>query len=197
MEYSAGNNSNLLWFVETKETIRMLQDADFEAVKEKIISENLYQQKAENRRARQFNCIYKRISALPEPLQREIVKSDLQTAKLIVLISVMLTDRLFFELVYEVYREKLRYAEEEVKESDINIFFQAKSDQNEKIAQWSEVGVRKLKQTYLKYMQEAGLLKSGEKDSKIVSKPYIEDRLRQELMANHMEKYLYALTGER
>ena len=197
MEYSAGNNSNLLWFVETKETIRMLQDADFEAVKEKIIRENLYQQKAENRRARQFNCIYKRISALPEPLQREIVKSDLQTAKLIVLISVMLTDRLFFELVYEVYREKLRYAEEEVKESDINIFFQAKADQNEKIAQWSEVGVRKLKQTYLKYMQEAGLLKSGEKDSKIVSKPYIEDRLRQELMANHMEKYLYALTGER
>lgn len=197
MEYSAGNNSNLLWFVETKETIRMLQDADFEAVKEKIISENLYQQKAENRRARQFNCIYKRISALPESLQREIVKSDLQTAKLIVLISVMLTDRLFFELIYEVYREKLRYAEEEIKESDINIFFQAKADQNEKIAQWSEVGVRKLKQTYLKYMQEAGLLKSEEKDSKIVSKPYIEDRLRQELMANHMEKYLYALTGER
>ena len=197
MEYSAGNNSNLLWFVETKETIRMLQDADFEAVKEKIISENLYQQKAENRRARQFNCIYKRISALPESLQREIVKSDLQTAKLIVLISVMLTDRLFFELIYEVYREKLRYAEEEIKESDINIFFQAKADQNEKIAQWSEVGVRTLKQTYLKYMQEAGLLKSEEKDSKIVSKPYIEDRLRQELMANHMEKYLYALTGER
>ncbi len=197
MEYSAGNNSNLLWFVETKETVRVLQDANFEEAKEKVISENLYQQKAENRRARQFNCIYKRISALPESLQREIVKSDLQTAKLIVLISVMLTDRLFFELVNEVYREKLRYAEEEIKESDINIFFQAKADQNEKIAQWSEGGVKKLKQTYLKYMLEAGLLKSGDKDGKIVTKPYIEDGLRRELLANHMEKYLYALTGER
>lgn len=197
MEYSAGNNSNLLWFVETRETVRVLQGADLEAAREKIISENLYQQKAENRRVRQFNCIYKRISALPESMQGDIVKSDLQTAKLIVLISVMLTDRLFFELVNEVYREKLRYAEEELKESDINIFFQAKADQNEKIAGWSEGGVRKLKQTYLKYMQEAGLLKSGSRDSRIVSKPYIEDRLRQELMANHMEKYLYALTGER
>lgn len=197
MEYSAGNNSNLLWFVETKETVRVLQNANFEEAKEKIISENLYQQKAENRRARQFNCIYKRISALPESLQREIVKSDLQTAKLIVLISVMLTDRLFFELVNEVYREKLRYAEEEIKESDINIFFQAKADQNEKIAQWSECGVKKLKQTYLKYMLEAGLLKSGDEDGKIVTKPYIEDGLRRDLFANHMEKYLYALTGER
>lgn len=197
MEYSAGNNSNLLWFVETKETVRVLQNADFEAAKEKIISENIYQQKAENRRARQFNCIYKRISALPESLQGEILKSDLQTAKLIVIISVMLTDRLFFELINEVYREKLRYAEEGIKESDINIFFQAKADQNEKIAQWSEGGVKKLKQTYLKYMLEAGLLKSGDKDSKIVSKPYIEDRLRRELVANRMEKYLYALTGER
>jgi len=195
MEYSAGNNSNLLWFVETKETVRVLQNADFEEAKEKIINENLYQQKTEIRRKKQFNCIYKRISALPVSLQGEIVKSDLQTAKLIVLISVMLTDRLFFELVNEVYREKLRYAEEEIKESDINIFFQAKADQNEKITQWSEGGVRKLKQTYLKYMLEAGLLKSGSKDSKIVLKPYIEDRLRQELMANHLEKYLYALTG--
>lgn len=197
MEYSAGNNSNLLWFVETKETVRMLQNAGFEEAKEKIISENIYQQKAVNRRARQLNCIYKRISALPESLQVGVVNSDLHTAKLIVLISVMMTDRLFFELVNEVYREKLMFAEEEIKESDINIFFQAKVDQNEKIAGWSEGGVKKLKQTYLKYMIEAGLLKSGGKDGKSVAKPYIEDWLRGELMANHLEKYLYALTGER
>lgn len=47
MEYSAGNNSNLLWFVETRETVRVLQGADLEAERKKIISENLYQRKAE------------------------------------------------------------------------------------------------------------------------------------------------------
>lgn len=195
MEYSAGNNSNLLWFVETKETVRILQDASMEEAREQVVKENIYQQKAENRRARQFNCIYKRISSLPETLQKGIIQSDLQTAKLIVFISTMLTDRLLFELVNEVYCERLRYAEEEIKEADINIFFQTKADQNEKIAKWSATGIKKLKQTYLKYMLEAGLLKEGDKGVKIVIRPYIEEDLRRELISNHLEKYLYALTG--
>lgn len=197
MEYSAGNNSNLLWFVETKETVRALLAADFEGAKKKIIDGNIYRQRAEKRRKQQFQCIYRRISALPESLRGEMVKSDLQTARLIVLIGVMLTDRLFFELVNEVYREKLRYGDEEVKGSDLNIFFQAKADQSETIAGWSEGGVKKLKQTYVKYMLEAGLLKRGEQGSRIVAKPYIEDTLRQELLANNLEQYLYALTGEK
>lgn len=195
MEYSAGNNSNLLWFVETKETVRIMQNVSVEEAREWVIKENMYLQKTENRRIRQFNCIYKRISSLPEPLQKGIIQSDLQTAKLIVFISIMLTDRLLFELVNEVYREKLRYAEEKIKEADINIFFQAKSKQNEKIAQWSEAGKKKLKQTYLKYMLEAGLLKEGDKGCKIVTRPYIEENLRRELISDHLEKYLYALTG--
>ena len=103
--------------------------------------------------------------------------------------------RLLFELVNEVYREKLKFAEEEIKEADINIFFQTKAEQSEKSANWSEAGIKKLKQTYLKYMLEAGLLKEGDKGSKIVTKPYIEEALRQELLTNHLEKYLYALTG--
>ena len=126
MEYSAGNNSNLLWFVETKETVRVLQNGSVEEAREQIVKENIYQQKAERRRVRQFNCIYKRISSLPESLQRGIIQSDLQTAKLIVFISVMLTDRLLFELVNEVYHEKLKFAEKELKEADINIFFHDK-----------------------------------------------------------------------
>ena len=195
MEYSAGNNSNPLWFVETKETVRILQNATMEEARELVVKENIYQQNAENRRARQFNCIYKRISSLPEPLQKGIIQSDLQTAKLIVFISTMLTDRLLFELVNEVYCEKLKFAEEEIKEADINIFFQTKADQNEKIAKWSATGIKKLKQTYLKYMLEAGLLKEGDKGSKIVVRPYIEEDLRREMISNHLEKYLYALTG--
>ena len=195
MEYSAGNNSNLLWFVETKETLRILQGATVEEAREWIIKENLYQQKSEKRREQQFHCICKRILSLPETLQEDIIRSDLQTAKLIVFISVMQTDRLLFELVNEVYREKLRYAEEELKEADINIFFRAKAGQSEKIAKWSEAGIKKLKQTYVKYLLEAGLLKEGDKGSKTVIRPYMEEDLRRKLLSNHLEQYLYALAG--
>jgi len=197
MEYSAGNNKNLLWFVETKETVRVLKNSTIEEARERIINENLYQQKSEDRRKRQFSCIYNRISALPEKLRNAIIQSDLQTAKLIVFISVMMTDRLLFELVSEVYRNKLRYGEEELKEADLKVFFQSKADQSETIAAWSEAGIKKLKQTYQKYMLEAGLLSEGDKDTKKVNKPYIEMELRQELLENNLEKYLFALTGER
>ena len=43
MEYSAGNNGNLLWFVETKETVRILQNATVVEAKERIVKENIYQ----------------------------------------------------------------------------------------------------------------------------------------------------------
>lgn len=195
MEYSAGNNSNLLWFVETKETLRILQSATVEEARQQIIKENLYRQKSEKRRVQQFHCICKRISSLPEALQKDLIQSDLQTGKLIVFISVMLTDRLLFELVDEVYREKLRYAEEELKEGDLNVFFRAKAEQSEKIAKWSEAGIKKLKQTYVKYMLEAGLLREGDKGSKTVIRPYVEEDLRHRLLSNRLEQYLYALTG--
>ena len=45
MEYSAGNVSNLFWYIETKETVRLLKNKSIYEVKDMVISDNLYQQK--------------------------------------------------------------------------------------------------------------------------------------------------------
>lgn len=196
MEYSAGNVSNLLWFVETRETMRLLNTDSVDNVMNRVIDENVYQQKDLKRAKRQFNVIRKRLEALPESLARMIVSSDISTAKLIVFISCMATDRLLFELVYEVYREKLFLGEKDLSDADLNIFFKNKKDQSDKVAGMSEASIKKLKQTYCKYMLECGLL-TGKPTEKIIAKPYVDQELRYELQRNAMENYLLALTGEK
>lgn len=196
MEYSAGSVKYLLWFMEMKETVRLLQNHSIEEVHDIVIQENIYQQKADSRIISEFGCIKRRIEAVPEELTSLLLATDLKTAKLITLISAMASDRMLFELVYEVVREKLRLGDSEFKEADLNIFFGRKQDQDEKVAKWTEATVKKLKSTYTRFLIEAGLLTVGENKSKRIVKPYIEEELRAVLIKNDMCDYLYALTGE-
>lgn len=199
MEYSAGSVCKLFWYIETKETVKLLKDNDIDDVKSIVVSNNLYQQKSEERLKREFNAIRERLMSLPESIRLMITDSDINTSKLIVIISIMATDRLFFEFMYEVYREKLSMDEELLKDSDLNVFFRNKQEQSDICAKWTDKGIKKLKQTFQKYMLEAMLLRNieGTKTEKAIVKPYIEQDLRQELINNGMEKYLYALTGEK
>lgn len=196
MEYSASSVKYLLWFVEMRETIRLLQDHSMEEVRQIVLDENTYQQKARDRIVNEFGCIKKRIDALPAELTMFMLKTDINTAKLIALVGAMAADSLFFELMYEVFREKLRLGEEDFKDSDLNIFFSAKEMQSQIVAGWTEATRKKLKSTYTKFLIEAGLLREvGYRDRKVV-RPYIDQDLREILLRNHMEKYLFTLTGE-
>lgn len=196
MEYSAGNVSNLLWFIETRETIKLLQSYTKEEAVQIIVEENLYQQKSQNRRRREFNCIRKRIEALPKDLSNKLIEADLSTAKLITFIAVMATDLLLFEFMYEVFREKLMLGEEELIEADWNRFFNRKIEQSDVIAGWSDSARGKLQQTYCKYMLETGILRIEDRKIKKLVRPYIDEELRNSLLKNNMDKYLYVLIGE-
>ena len=52
-----------------------------------------------------------------------MVTSDLGTGKLITFIGCMASDRLLFDLMYEVYRQKLYLGETNISDADMNIFF--------------------------------------------------------------------------
>ena len=196
MEYNASATKHLFWFVETRDTARLLGNHSMDEARQIVIDENLYQQKSESRLINEFGCIKKRLEALPEELQRMMVTVDLGTGKLIAFIGCMASDRLLFDLMYEVYRQKLYLGELSITDADLNIFFKDKKDQNEKVAAITDTSVKKLKQVYCKYMFEAGLL-TGRVTEKQVSKPYIDPGLRFALQRNAMDKYLAALTGEK
>lgn len=127
----------------------------------------------------------------------QILTADVSTAKIIALISAMESDRMLFELVYELYGEKLRLGEEEITDADMNIFFDRKIDQDSTVAAWTETTIKKLKSTYIRFLIEAGILKKDEDDRKKIVRPFIDDDLRKALKDNDMANFLYAFTGER
>lgn len=197
-KYSAGGVSKLLWYIETKETMKLFQEHSIDETRGIVMANNLYSQKSEDRLKREFSEIRKRILNLPPAIRNMMVSSDLTTSRLIVLIGAMTTDRMFFELMYEVYRRKLHMGDKTLKQSDINVFFRNKQKQNEDVSKWSDKAIAKLKQTYQKYMLEAGIVEmmEGNAAEKKVCRPFIEHGLREALLSNGMDKYLYSLTGE-
>ena len=98
MEYSAGNVSNLLWFVEMRETAKLLQNYDVKEVQRMVVDDNIYQQNTEKRAKSQFGCIKKRLDAIPKGLVKEMINADINTAKIIALIGAMATD-------FHIFRE--------------------------------------------------------------------------------------------
>lgn len=196
MEYSAGGTSNRLWYVETKETARLLQVHSWDEVKEIVIEDNLYQQNTEYRLKREFNVIQKRLNVLPEDLVKMLVKSDINTSKLIAFVGCMSMDLLLFDFMYEVFRQKIYYQDETITDADWNIFIKDKREQSEEVAGFTDVTCAKLRQTYFKMLFEAGLL-TGTVSEKKICKPYLDPDFKYLLQKNAMEKYLLVLTGER
>lgn len=196
MDYSAASVKFLLWYVETRETAKLLEKHTFDEINKMVIEDNLYQQKSRQRMQSEFGCIKKRLEALPVELARKMTVADIQTAKIIILIGCMATDRLLFEVVYEIYRVKLKYGEEEITDADFNVFFQNKAEQSEKVSGFSIATIKKLKQTYTRYLVDVGLICVTDTGKK-VGHPFLEPEIRDVLFQNHMDQYWYALTGEK
>lgn len=194
MDYSAGMVSQLFAFVEARKTAElMVKGLSKEQIREKVMSENLYQLKNETRLRKTFNYVYKRLDSLPEGSADLLLKVDNDNAKLLTLISIMNTDKLFFEFVYEVYRGKIILGERTIEARDINVFFDEKARQSEEVSSWSESAIKKLKQCYIKNLVDAGLLNSTK--NKEIKHALVNYKI-EELLGEHgMQTYISAVKG--
>ena len=87
-----------------------------------------------------------------------LFEKAISTQKLIALIAIMLTDSLFFDFVYEVYREKLIIGSDVLEDKDIRIFFKDKQLQSERVAGWNDYTIKRLGVCYKTMLIEADLL---------------------------------------
>lgn len=196
MNYSAGMVSQVFAFVETKKLADLLaKGMSKEEAWEFVESENLFQLKNPTRLKRTFNYILNRLQSLPEELINLLPVLDTENAKILVLIGIMKTDLLFFEFVYEVYREKIILGEKTIENRDLNTFFDDKANQSELVAGWSEAGVQKLKNCYIKNLVDAGILTDTK--ARTIKTALINYRLEDILKKNDLEVYLNAVLGNR
>ncbi|MBE6500274.1 MAG: DUF1819 family protein [Methanobrevibacter thaueri] len=195
MDYSAGIMSHSFWYLETKNTAEyMADDISKNELMELSLNENIYQVDSERRARELVNVCYRRLKGFDNDLLTYLSTCDQNSGKLLVLISVLADDKLFFEFMHEVFREHVLLGNFTIKNSDLDIFFMNKMNQSEVIENWTETTLGKVKANYKKYLIEAGLLQKENDDYKIIL-PFIDYRLNELITQNNLTPYLNAITG--
>jgi len=196
LEYRSTIKSRPFFFKETKKVAELINKGfkDFE-IKEKVKKDNIFQVNTETRRSEIASIVLQRLRTIDDFLIEKIVNGDTETGKQIVIYSIMKTDRLFFEFMYEVFREKIILRDFTLQDKDFNLFFDRKKEQSERVASWNDYTFYKLKQVYIRILFEAGLIKNQKKNRDIV-KPIIEEEVVQHLKEIGDIRYLNALMGE-
>lgn len=94
--YSAGLTSKLFWLQESRKTAGYILDGYSKADIRKIAwKENIYQVKAEYRAHEVLNGTYRRVATLPEAVLQTFTTCDVETAKILNLIAILMDSRLF------------------------------------------------------------------------------------------------------
>ena len=197
--YSAGLISQSFWFVEMKKVIKLIDDGKSEEeIKKMCIEENLFGAAKEYRAKRIYGYIWNRAKRLDKTADDAIWGSvdhtSVATQKVINLIAILKSDRLFFEFMFEVYREKNILGIPIIEDADVNIFFKNKEIQSEDIAAWTDGTKRRLRSIYFNYLTDANLLTVVDK-KKTISPPILDIALERYLEACGESVIIKAITG--
>ena len=193
--YSAGLVSQSFWFVEMKKVIKLIDSGkNEEDIKKICIDENLFGSAKEYRAKRMYGYIWNRTKKLDKALIDLFCTSDLATQKIINLIAILRSDRLFFEFMFEVYREKKILGVPVMEDIDVNVFFKNKEIQSEDIAAWTDNTKRRLRSIYFNYLIDANLLTVVDK-KKMITPPILDIALERYLETCGDNSIIKAITG--
>ncbi len=191
-KYNSGLISQSFWFVEFKKIVILYKNgADYDEIKRQCIDENLFGAINPNREKRMCGYLLTRLRSMDDRLTDIFVNADVSTQKLINLITVMNTNRLFYEFVYEVYRSKLIIGDTSIDLKDVNIFFAQKETQNDDLASRNESTKKRLRSLFLNFLIEAGLVKwaDDKKQKRIVNRVFITIELENYLKDTNISMY--------
>lgn len=193
--YSAGIVSQSFWFVEFKKYLKLVsQGCTYEQIKASVVQENLFGLSNEKRAVRIFGYISARTAQIDEKGIALFFSSDLSTQKLLNLICIIRQDRLFFEFINEVYKEKIILGVNALEASDANIFFRNKEIQSEAVAEWTDSTKKRIQSCYFNFLTDANLLTAADK-KKMITPPFLDIALERYLEAVGEERIIKAITG--
>lgn len=196
-EYSAGMVKMSFWFSEFRKVIQLLNEGrSWDEIKRISLNENLFGAPTNARAKQILTTVSDRVKSLDEGFYRLFENSDISTQKIIALIAIMNTDTLFFDFVYEVYREKLILGSDTLTDSDLGVFFKNKQVQSDKVAGWTDYTLKRLGACYKTLLMEAGMIDRALGERTLL-KPILDIGLERRLKDTGTELVLKALTGVR
>ncbi|WP_339067285.1 BrxA family protein [Fusobacterium animalis] len=189
MEYRAITAENF-YLIEMKNTCKfILENKIEEDLKKMLKANNILETVSESNFSKKFNTINKRLKSLTDNLKKQIVNTDLTSARFINLYSILCNERFILEFLEEVVKEKYDNYDYYIKESDFSNYMETKSEQSKVIQNWTAEGKRKMLVKVKNFLTEGGYLEKN-KDAYKIIKPIVDLAVIDEIKENGNEKIL-------
>ena len=189
MEYRAITAENF-YLIEMKNTCKfILENKVEEDLKKMLKANNILETVSESNFSKKFNTINKRLKSLTDNLKKQIVDTDLTSARFINLYSILCNERFILEFLEEVVKEKYDNYGYYVKESDFSNYMETKSEQSKVIQNWTAEGKRRMLIKVKNFLTEGGYLEKNKDGYKII-KPIVDLAVIDEIKENGNEKIL-------
>lgn len=192
LKYNASLTGESFLYFEMRETATLiLSGLSEEEIKEKIYKENIYQYKTKNRIYKRIAAVKKRLVLLDTYLLRLLSEGLSETGKTITLFTIYKTNRLFYEFMEEVVKEKLIMGQNYLEDMDISLFFQRKAEEDETAASWQESTVKKLKNVIKNILIETEILRRD----KTLQRKILHPELKAHLLDKGERRFLDCIEG--
>ena len=189
MEYRAITAENF-YLIEMKNTCKfILENKPEEDLKNLLKANNILETVSESNFSKKFNTINKRLKSLTDNLKKEILDTDLTSAKFINLYSILCNERFILEFLEEIVKEKYDNFDYSIKESDFSNYMETKSEQSKVIQNWTAEGKRRMLIKVKNFLTEGGYLEKNKDGYKII-KPIVDLAVIDEIKENGNKKIL-------
>ena len=189
MEYRAITAENF-YLIEMRNTCKFILENKVEEDLKKILkANNILETVSESNFSKKFNTINKRLKSLTDNLKKQIVNTDLTSARFINLYSILCNERFILEFLEEVVKEKYDNYDYYIKESDFSNYMETKSEQSKVIQNWTAEGKRKMLVKVKNFLTEGGYLEKNKDGYKII-KPIVDLAVIDEIKENGNKKIL-------
>ena len=189
MEYRAITAENF-YLIEMRNTCKfILENEPEEDLKNLLKANNILETVSESNFSKKFNTINKRLKSLTDNLKKQIVDTDLASARFINLYSILCNERFILEFLEEVVKEKYDNYDYYIKESDFSNYMETKSEQSKVIQNWTAEGKRKMLVKVKNFLTEGGYLEKN-KDGYKILKPIVDLAVIDEIKENGNKKIL-------
>lgn len=190
--YSSSLTGASFLFFELRQVLHLkVQGINDAEIRDKVRAENLFQYKRLTSLKPSLPSILRRANTLDDTLRHMALEKPVETGKVINLYAIMKTDRLFFEFMNEVIREKLERSDYQLERKDVNVFITSKAEQDATVAGWTEKTVDRLKQAYFKVLFDAGILRNRQTGE--LSRILMDQELKSHLMSIGDRGYVRAM----
>lgn len=189
MEYRAITAENF-YLIEMKNTCKFILENKIENdLKNLLKANNILETASESNFSKKFNTINKRLKSLTDNLKKQIVDTDLTSARFINLYSILCNERFILEFLEEVLKEKYDNYDYCIKESDFSNYVETKSEQSKIIEKWTAEGKKKMLLKIKNFLTEGGFLEKN-KDTYKILKPVVDSDVIDEIKENGDKKIL-------